>query len=1297
MILALVAFHANAQVGINNISPNASLDISASNQASPANNDGILVPRIDAFPASDPGAAQNSMIVYLTTTDGGNPPGFYFWNQSTLSWDSLTSAGADEINDLTDGINDGSSVFLGNNAGANDDGSNSNVGIGHSAMAAVTSGNYNIALGHRALETMTTGSDNVGIGYLSLNALSSGGNNVGIGTFALLGNTTGNSNIAVGSDALRFNSTGSFNTAIGSAALRSNTANNNTAVGYSSLLSNSSGSENTAVGTLSLRVNSTGDNNTAVGSSALANNSTGENNTATGRQALAINSTGNDNTAFGFQAGLLNTTGFQNTAVGSASLDQNSTGYDNVSVGYSAMGSNTSGRFNAALGSGALSDNTTGLENTALGANAIGSNTQGSYNIGVGSNALTGPTRSSHNVAIGYNSITNNTSNTAVSYNIGIGTQTLNGLVSGRRNIGIGAFSGEAITSGIGNVGLGYGTLETSTTADYNVALGYEAGGDNTSGDYNVYVGYQSGERGTTAGTNTFIGSFTGFTNSTGTGNVFLGNRAGYFETGSNKLYIDNTNTALPLVWGDFSTDDFRINGSLQVGNPATTGYEFPAVDGSANQVLQTDGSGNISWANTDSWTDTGTYIYPPDGTGENILLGTITGNNHKLSVNSGLTRVDIVPNSGSTDMVGITSGSGNATGLNIDLTSSYTLSNRTAISTNLTYGGVEAQMGRFETGTFHTYGFRTRIPTGLGGGAIEYGIYSDVQTSNGFAGYFLGDVAIGTSAANTYTFPASRGTNGQVLQTDGSGNVSWQNISSGEWTDGGSYLTTGDGTTENVLIGTTTPVNYKMRLVSTGSGGTTIDMANTAINSDAMLVQSTNSTGDGLDINLSSGYNLASRSAIDASLTYGGVDTQIARFETGVGNLYGVKIDMSTNLTGTEYGVYSDVQTANGFAGYFLGDVGIGTAASNVYTLPASRGTNGQVMTTDGVGNVSWTTLTTGESTTASNGLAESGDDVRLGGSLIQATTITQGLYNMIFDLTSSGYFEVQDSGTAKFRVSNTGNTRIGGDLQVNQSSVTGTRLIDLNSAGSTGLVDVYAGGIQTARIAGTGDSYINGGPFGVGITNPQEVLDVVGNTSTAYIGDFYNESTSSLADGISIRLAATNPNASAYYIAFQRSGTTTAGRISGTGTGVQYVTTSDARLKTNFKKVNGALEMISRINPRWYEFKEELGKQEMGFLAQELQTVFPQAVSGDANSDPTTDPMMVDYSRMTPLLTAGIQELENKVTRLEDDVYKLKAENTKLKEELKKYQALEARIAALEGAKNSEDSSPIVASKEE
>ncbi|MBA4153597.1 MAG: hypothetical protein C0512_04525 [Flavobacterium sp.] len=86
IFLFFTGFFVHAQVGINTTTPNAQLDIQSSNQVTPSNTDGILIPKIDTFPATNPTVAQQGMLVYLTTPVGTNIPGFYYWDNPTTSW-----------------------------------------------------------------------------------------------------------------------------------------------------------------------------------------------------------------------------------------------------------------------------------------------------------------------------------------------------------------------------------------------------------------------------------------------------------------------------------------------------------------------------------------------------------------------------------------------------------------------------------------------------------------------------------------------------------------------------------------------------------------------------------------------------------------------------------------------------------------------------------------------------------------------------------------------------------------------------------------------------------------------------------------------------------------------------------------------------------------------------------------------------------------------------------------------------------------------------------------------------------
>ncbi|MCB0438546.1 MAG: hypothetical protein KDD20_07390, partial [Mangrovimonas sp.] len=78
-------------------------------------------------------------------------------------------------------------------------------------------------------------------------------------------------------------------------------------------------------------------------------------------------------------------------------------------------------------------------------------------------------------------------------------------------------------------------------------------------------------------------------------------------------------------------------------------------------------------------------------------------------------------------------------------------------------------------TGSGTKYGTYNKILNTSGG--LHYGVYSDVEKATGYAGYFIGRTSLGTSpSAGRYLMPATDGTAGQVIATDGAGNLSFQN-----------------------------------------------------------------------------------------------------------------------------------------------------------------------------------------------------------------------------------------------------------------------------------------------------------------------------------------------------------------------------------------------------------------------------------------------------------------------------------------------------------------------------------------
>lgn len=92
ILVFITAFYANsrAQVGINTADPKALFDVSVLNKDAPLSTDGILIPRLNRFPAQNPGADQHGMLIFLNTGTANFPVGFYFWNNTDSSWEALT-------------------------------------------------------------------------------------------------------------------------------------------------------------------------------------------------------------------------------------------------------------------------------------------------------------------------------------------------------------------------------------------------------------------------------------------------------------------------------------------------------------------------------------------------------------------------------------------------------------------------------------------------------------------------------------------------------------------------------------------------------------------------------------------------------------------------------------------------------------------------------------------------------------------------------------------------------------------------------------------------------------------------------------------------------------------------------------------------------------------------------------------------------------------------------------------------------------------------------------------------------
>jgi hypothetical protein len=594
-----------------------------------------------------------------------------------------------KMNNLLSGTINPASTFFGYTAGRNSTGINntligsgtgwivssgsSNTALGYQALRKDTTGSYNTALGVYSLFYNTTGEYNVATGQQALYNNLTGTNNTANGVSSLNNTTTGGFNTAIGNSALYFNTTGYYNTALGSnsGALIDN-ATNITALGYNAQanasnqvrLGNANITSLFCIGayfaTSSANPNMTVDaNGQIMRSTATLLSGTGTENqvtfwsgpgvltssdnlywdntnsmlgigiTAPNQQleltgsfqfpATTSSTTGviykdgtpfihdykpatnnGSNTFVGADAGNFTMAGANaweasyNTGIGKLSLNALTTGSDNTSVGYNTLKANIDGNYNTAMGSGALSVNTTGDGNSAIGVNVLDANISGGRNAGFGIDALTANTTGSNNTAVGASALAGNTIGTD---NSAFGNYALQANTTAHRNTAIGknalylqSFSNGGVLYYSHNVAVGYNALYNNQPASTITGIGNTAVGNlsldaNVTGSYNTAIGYGSD---VSAGT---------FSNSTAVGYNAVADA-------SNQVRLGNSTIATLFCTGAYygtsaATPNMTVDANGQIMRSTTS---LPTGTGSTGQVTFWSSAGVLSGNNNFFW-----------------------------------------------------------------------------------------------------------------------------------------------------------------------------------------------------------------------------------------------------------------------------------------------------------------------------------------------------------------------------------------------------------------------------------------------------------------------------------------------------------------------------------------------------------------------------------------------------------------------------------------------------------------------------------------------------------------------
>lgn len=312
----------------------------------------------------------------------------------------------------------------------------------------------------------------------------------------------------------------------------------------------------------------------------------------------------------------------------------------------------------------------------------------------------------------------------------------------------------------------------------------------------------------------------------------------------------------------------------------------------------------------------------------------------------------------------------------------------------------------------------------------------------------------------------------------------------------------------------------------------------------------------------------------------------------------------------------------------------------ASTYALPLTGGslTGGVTITTTGAGGLTVASNSTNSTSLNIQNTAASGRNWALGSSGGGPASVGNFF---IYDTTAGALrFTIDASGNATFlqalassgALSGSSVTSTGGTLNGSASAIvlqpTGVGAIYLrpNTGSATGQATITSDG----RLTINGPTTANGA---VGIVTS-------GNTGSLSITD-----TGAYGAGIALNgSGGTTPNkyirASGGSLQIINSAYSAAiSTLDDTGhwTATDFTATSDARLKTHVQRLRRGLDELKHMLPREYI---KAGREEVGFIAQEVREVLPEAVYEDEKGI-----LSVSYGQLVALLAAAVLDIDRRL----------------------------------------------------
>ena len=95
-----------------------------------------------------------------------------------------------------------------------------------------------------------------------------------------------------------------------------------------------------------------------------------------------------------------------------------------------------------------------------------------------------------------------------------------------------------------------------------------------------------------------------------------------------------------------------------------------------------------------------------------------------------------------------------------------------------------------------------------------------------------------------------------------------------------------------------------------------------------------------------------------------------------------------------------------------------------------------------------------------------------------------------------------------------------------------------------------------------------------------------------------------------------------------------------------------SDINLKNNIEQIKSDANILKNLNPVSFTFKDDdQNKKHYGFIAQELENLYPELVSNNELGFKT-----VNYIEIIPILLSQMKNMQHEIDKLKEEIKKIK-----------------------------------------